>query len=257
MQRCPRYSESRSSIAISRLHGYFYAPAASARAAVLLLSPLFEEQRCAHRTLTVCARALAQAGAAVLRPDLYGTGNSDGLLSEITLDRWFDDVRAAAELLRARVGDLPLTLLACRAGALLAANAVAEGLPVERLVLWQPVVAGRNYLTQLRTRRMIQDQLTGDAPPETGECEVEGHALSAGLYSGLQTIRLPAEMPSIDLRLLQCSFNETILGEYARLSTTWGERLRVRCLNGEPFWNPHSPANDQALAQVVVEETLP
>lgn len=238
------------------LHGMFFAPQGECRAAILLVPPLFEEKRCAHRALTTCAQALARAGAAVLHPDLFGTGNSQGRLTDIALDRWIDDLHAARDYVRDRSGHAP-SILGCRAGALLAAHAIAEGLPTPRLTLLQPVTAGRGYLNQLRTRRMIQDKMTGDMPPEIGEYEVEGQLLSPTLYSEFQALRLPAEMPDIQMSLLQCSFNEKLLSEYERLVAQWGaERVRVRSLVCEPFWNPHSPHGYPALAQAIVEELL-
>ncbi len=77
-------------------------------------------------------------------------------------------------------------LLGCRAGALLAAQAAADGLSVERLILWQPVVSGRGYLGQLRTRRMVQEKMTGEEPVEVGKYEVEGQELSPEFYTELE-----------------------------------------------------------------------
>ena len=56
------------------------------------------------------------------------------------------------------VAEAPLCLIALRAGVL---PAVWAGLAAQRLLLWQPVLSGKSYLRQLRTRRMIQDAVTG------------------------------------------------------------------------------------------------
>lgn len=230
-------------------HGMLFLPDGTARRRVLLLSPLFEEKRAAHRALLTCARALAGAGAAVLLPDLSGTGNSGGSLADLTLVQWRDDIATADAFLHARAA-APLCLIGCRAGALLAAGTPGA----ERLLLWQPVAAGKGYLRQLRTRRKIQDSLTGDAPP-VGPREIEGVELSAALLAELEALALPDAAPTGDLRLLQCSFNETLLVEYARLAERW-PALRPRCLVAEPFWNPHSPGTYAELAAAVVEEAV-
>ncbi len=37
----------------------------------------------------------------------------------------------------------------------------------------------------------------------------------------------------------------------------WGaERVRVRCLISEPFWNPHTPGAYRELALALTEEVL-
>lgn len=237
------------------LHAVCMAPAGACRARVLLVSPLFEEKRCAHRALFTCARALAEAGAAVLIPDVTGIGNSAGSLAETDVAQWSADLRAAATVLNEH-GDGPLILVGCRAGALLAVRALADGLSAERLLLWQPVLAGRAYIRQLRTRRMIQDSITGEAPV-IGAHEVEGQELSAALHAELDALALPETPPALDLRLLQCSFTEKLLTEYERLVARWGaERVRVRCVTAEPFWNPHSPGDYADLGAALVEEVL-
>jgi len=228
-----------------------YLPAGSPRSRVLMVPPLFEEKRCAHRALTTCARALAAAGAAVLVPDLAGTGNSGGTLAEIRLETWLEDLHAAEAFLRERT-DVPSCLITLRAGVL---PAVQAGLAPERFLLWQPVLSGKSYLRQLRTRRMIQDSITGEAPP-VGPFEVEGQELSPVFYAELEALSL-TNAPAGDLRLLQCSFNTNLLTEYTRLVARWGEeKVKTRCIVAEPCWNAHTPGRYADLAAALVEEAL-
>jgi hypothetical protein len=234
----------------------YFAPAVAPGAGVLLVPPLFEEERSAHRALITGARALAQAGAAVLHAEVSATGNNPGLLADVRIAQWLEDLRHAAEYLTSRA-DVPLTVVGCRLGALLAACALAEGLSAERFLLWQPVTDGRAYLAQIRTRRAIQDKMTGETPPETGAYEVEGQELSPALYADLQTCSMPDDLPVADLRLFQCSFNDRLLGEYGRLQARWGlERLHVRCLVAGSFWLPHSPGDYAEVSAALVEEVL-
>ncbi|MHB9109721.1 MAG: alpha/beta hydrolase family protein [Armatimonadota bacterium] len=229
-----------------------YLPAGTPRARVLMVPPLFEEKRCAHRALATCARALANAGAAVLIPDLAGTGNSGGTLAEMRLQDWLDDLRAAEAFLREHT-DAPSCLVALRAGVLPALQARLEA---QRFLLWQPVLSGKSYLRQLRTRRMIQDSLTGEAPP-VGPHEVEGQELSPVFFAELEALGLPDAPPPGQLRLLQCSFNTNLLTEYARLVVRWGEeKVKTRCIVAEPCWNAHTPGRYTDLAAAVVEEAL-
>jgi len=238
------------------LHGIYCPAVGEPRASALIVSPLFEEKRCAHRALITCARALAGAGIAVLLPDLYATGNSAGTPMEINLDRWMCDLHTAVRWLRERA-EVPPVILACRAGALLAAQAVADGLPAARLILWQPVLSGRGYLGQLHTRRMVQEKMTGEEPVEVGKYEVEGMELSPELYASLESLRLPSTPPTPDTRLLQCSFSEKLLTEYERLVSQWGaDQVRARCVIAEPFWNPHTPGAYAALTTALTEEVL-
>lgn len=238
-------------------HAIYLAPADGAPTArVLLVTPLFEEKRCAHRALITCGRTLARAGAAVLIPDLSGTGNSARQLADLSLADWVADVQAAAEWLATQAPG-PLTVVGCRAGALLATAALAEGVTAARCILWQPVSAGRSYLSQARTRRAIQHQVTGGDPPVVGPHEVEGETLSEALHTALGDLKLPATAPAGEVRLLQCSFNEKLLGEYARLAEGWQiAPERIRCIVTEPFWYPHNPGPYTELAEALCAEVM-
>ncbi|OPZ83503.1 MAG: hypothetical protein BWY76_02241 [bacterium ADurb.Bin429] len=186
-----------------------------------------------------------------MRLEPSGTGNSAGSLTDMSLARWSADLCAAGEAL---AGDTPLILLACRAGALLAARALADGLTADRLLLLQPVTGGKEYLRQARTRRMIQDKLTGD-PPETHPREIEGQVLAEALLADLEAARLPDAPPIADTRIIQCSFNEKPVKEYADLLSRWNLPAdSLRALVHEPFWLPHSPGAYAALAAAIVEE---
>jgi hypothetical protein len=233
-------------------HAVFFPPEGETRAAVVMVPPLFDEQRCAHRALHACAMALGGAGIATLHLNLTGTGNSDGRLDTVTLDRWLTDIQTAIAFTRARATGVPLTLLGCRAGALLASRTT----DIDRLLLLQPVVSGASYLRQARTRRMIQDKLTGD-PPETHPREVEGQIVGEALLAELEALRLPDAPPVSDVRLLQCSFNTNPLKEYADLQTRWSlPAERFRALVQEPFWLPHTPGHYLSLKAAIIEEVL-
>ncbi|HOF87033.1 MAG TPA: hypothetical protein PLZ36_02860, partial [Armatimonadota bacterium] len=123
-----------------------------------------------------------------------------------------------------------------------------------QFLLLQPATSGAEYLRQARTRRMIQDKLTGD-PPETHPREIEGQVLSADLLAELEAARLPETPPLADIRMLQCSFTEKPVKEYADLLARWQLPAdRLRALVHEPFWLPHSPGAYTALAAAVVAE---
>lgn len=188
--------------------------------------------------------------------DLTGTGNSSGSLAEIGLAHWLEDIRAALEWLYERT-TAPLSIVACRAGALLALQLGSTELATTRLILVQPVLSGRSYLQQIRTRRMIQDQITGKTPPVVDEYEVEGHLLSPEFYNELQQLRSPAITPASDVRLLQCSFQEKLQGEYERQLTVWDNScVHARTIICVPFWYPHSPGSYAELTSAVIEEAL-
>lgn len=183
-----------------RLFALHIVPTGPVLGSALYVPSFAEEMNRCRSHAAAQARALAAAGVHCLLIDLYGTGESDGRLEDATWDLWRDDVAAAAR----RVGQLtghPPMLWGVRTGALLAAEAAAAmQVPVQRLLLWQPVLDGKVFLNQyLRLR--IASQLVSDAERETTErirarlnsgevLEIAGYPLTQALADGLASSRL-------------------------------------------------------------------
>ncbi len=119
--------------------------------AVLLCNPFGQEAIRTHRMFRVLAERLARSGIHAMRFDYFGTGDAAGDDTDGDLDIWRDDVLRAHEELRKRA--------ARRAGHLGSACAWAAPSPrwppntrptrPERLVLWEPIAHGCDYLDAL------------------------------------------------------------------------------------------------------------
>ncbi len=120
------------------------------RTAVLICASWGPEYMRAYRALHLFAERLAQNGHASMRFDYVGTGDSAGYSVEAGLDAWLDNVISAAAELRQQSGADRLCIVGLRLGALLAARAVAAGLEVACVVLWDPPADGKTWLTTLR-----------------------------------------------------------------------------------------------------------
>jgi len=136
-----------------RLFGVLHAPdeGQPVRAGVVLVPPFGHEAVRGHRFYRLLAERLSREGVAVLRFDLYGTGDSGGDDEDADLQAWAADLgQAHRELLRRTGGDRPVTWFGARLGASVALRAAPLAFPhVHRLVLWDPVFDGRGYLAQL------------------------------------------------------------------------------------------------------------
>jgi exosortase A-associated hydrolase 2 len=143
------------------------ADAAALRGSVLFIPAFNEEMNRCRSMLTLQAESLAAQGIGSLVIDLHGTGDSAGDYVDARWSHWLADIHAASEWLEAQPGGC-IAHLGIRLGAMLAA-AAAPTAPqrTQRLVLWQPVVDGKQHFTQFLRVKMAAQMDRPDLPKET------------------------------------------------------------------------------------------
>lgn len=249
-------------------------PAQSPRGAVLYIHPFAEEMNKSRRMAALAAEAFAREGWLVLQIDLQGCGDSSGDFADASWAGWLADVDAAWRWLEAR-GAGPIHLWGLRAGSLVLADWVASREVAAPLLLWQPVIDGRQHLTQfLRLKGVSQMLEESDAKAAIGTVraaieagrpvEVAGYTLAPALVSGLQAARLnlPADY-AMPVALFELSpAGSAVSPGLAALAGRWRERgipVTETALAGVAFWQTQeieiapslleaSPAALQALA---------
>jgi exosortase A-associated hydrolase 2 len=156
----------------------YHPPAGACRGAVLYVHPFGEEMNKTRRMAALQARALAALGYGVLQIDLHGCGDSSGDFADARWEQWQRDVALGADWLRRELGR-PVSLWGLRLGALLALEHArgADAGAIERVVLWQPVPAGAQYLTQF-LRLRVASEMMGDT--KSGGTDALRAALRAG-----------------------------------------------------------------------------
>lgn len=226
--------------------------------AVLAVSPFAEEMNRTRRMWTELAAALAAQGIAVLIPDLHGTGESDGDFSDARWERWLDDLAAARREAAAR-GATRIALVGARLGALLALDfarrvAASEDPGLERVVLWQPVLSGQQFMNQFLRLKLAAGIRRAGGPAETtgtlrarlarGErLEVAGYELPQALVASIDALSLAqlidGALPPISWLELSSSDPPAVspasARELAALAST-GRTIESRVVTGEPFW---------------------
>jgi pimeloyl-ACP methyl ester carboxylesterase len=134
-----------------RLFGLYTPGSARASRAVVLCPPWGQEYLRAHRSIRHLGNLLSRAGIHVLRFDYFGTGDSAGEMADADLKGWQNDIGTAIEELKDTAGVTRVALVGLRLGGTLAARVAAgRKAEVEKLVLWDPVVNGDEYLTEMR-----------------------------------------------------------------------------------------------------------
>ncbi|HXK20683.1 MAG TPA: AMP-binding protein [Polyangiaceae bacterium] len=131
------------------LFGALHGPSTGAESrAVLICSPIGHEHVRAHFILQRLARGLAEQGVPALRFDYYGCRDSLGQSRDATCARWRGDIVDAYEELKRRTSARQVTALGVRFGATLLSS-VASQLDLAKLVFWDPIERGSDYLAEL------------------------------------------------------------------------------------------------------------
>ena len=136
---------------VTRLYGVYH-PAKGAtprESGIVLCYPMGQEYMRAHRAFRMLSLMLAKRGYHVFRFDYYATGDSAGESGEGSLAQWGRDIGAAIEELKETADLEHVSLIGLRLGAALALEVAAGRDDIDRLVLWDPVVDGENYVEQL------------------------------------------------------------------------------------------------------------
>jgi len=185
MQRQPLYIGDGDDACFGWLHTDEAAPARDCVAVVC--PPIGHEYTRAHRTLRHLADRLASRGIPALRFDYHGIGDSPGTdLDPARVDRWLADIRVAVARARELTGKPRVCLVGVRMGATLAAMATWDA-PADLLVLWNPVVKGREFIRELQAIAMTAER---EADAIEGALESAGFVMSAETIESIKPIDL-------------------------------------------------------------------
>lgn len=171
---------------------------AETKAHIVFIPPFGEEMNRCRSLVASQARSFAAAGYACTLIDFYGTGDSQGELSESSLGIWYDNISRTIEFLKQEL-DQPVILWGLRLGGLLALDYAAKNPgSIQDIILWQPVNAAKVYVTQM-LRQRVASLMVRDLPPETtkeirqrlddGEMvEIAGYIVGGVLINDIEAI---------------------------------------------------------------------
>lgn len=217
------------------------------RGTIIHVPAFAEEMNKSRRMVALAADAWVQTGWRVLQLDLGGCGDSEGELAEASWDGWLEDVRYAYQWARAQDGG-PIWLWGLRLGALLACEASSRFRLDCGLLLWQPVVSGRQHLQQF-LRLLKAAQVVGKAGSDAdvsplqrlacGEMiEVAGYEISPALARAMELARIETVHAPHGVHWFQVG-GTAALPALDRIKAAWlaqGTDVQTHIVQGPPFW---------------------
>jgi pimeloyl-ACP methyl ester carboxylesterase len=214
-----------------KVFAVYHAAADPASDVLAVISPpLFSEGLRTQLALRELAIALAEENQHVIRFDWLGTGDSSGVLADMRVSDWAADVGAIIDEGRDITGAARINLVGVRAGALLLCNALRSLAPVERVVLWDPVRRGNDYLEELRRiqeRMLERNRYLTTASRRVAEQELGGQRIPADLRNDIEALddRVYTGVPAQRLTVIVTDGSNAFEGEaeplVIRFSCNW------------------------------------
>ena len=234
-----------------RLFGVFDEPATggASEVGVVLCYPHGPDYATAFRSFRILGTRFGRAGFHVLRFDYLGTGDSSGDVEDASIPQWIADVVTAIHELRTSRELREVSLIGLRLGATLAALAAAECQRVDRLVLWEPVIDGREYVATQRAlhRAWVDEEVRDGRKMLSADDELLGYRLTDRLRRDLENVSLwsLAKVPAPYIYVL----SQRPSREYERLAEQLrakGARVDTNCVDGPKIWS-RTPSMDEAF----------
>ena len=194
----------------------------AADTAVVLCPPWGWDEVASYSSRRAWANDLASHGHPVIRIDLPGSGDSGGDPSGPgRVDAWANAVREAAVWLLTVPGVTRVAVIGLGLSCLIAGKAIADGAPIDDLVLWSAPASGRAFLREQRAFAALQSSGLGEIDPTfpTGSLEVAGFTLSAETMEGIGPLEL-GSMPPGRLRRVLLLERDGTAGR-VRLDPAW------------------------------------
>lgn len=140
----------------------------------LMLNPAFDEKKRSQKFQAETGRMLAERGFTVLRFDYQGSGDSDGATHTMDWDQNVADAQYLSRMLKERFQLSKIGLIGIRIGADLAIQVAESDAIGKHIIMVQPVISGKRYLTEQRLRRKTF-QVLHKMEVETDLVDIDGH----------------------------------------------------------------------------------
>jgi pimeloyl-ACP methyl ester carboxylesterase len=221
-------------------------PATPVRGAAVLCAPWGAEYFVSHRILRHLALRLSEAGYHVLRFDYYGTGDSAGGREEGDLASWYDDACLAVDEVKAMSEEATVLALGVRLGAVIAWRLALTRKDVRAVVLWDPIVTGRDYLAELALMQAEVDRWSLSPPPTPISRDAPDHLmgmpLSPSMRNSIEAVT-PAEYRQHNPARVSVFFSEDGVARLQLQESlqSGGTPVHVETMPGETAWRTADP----------------
>jgi pimeloyl-ACP methyl ester carboxylesterase len=224
---------------------------------IVLCYPIGQEYIRAHRTFVQLGARLSAVGFPVLRFDYYGCGDSEGNFGEASITRWMEDISSAVNEMRDRTHIEKVCLLGLRLGGSLSMMYASKDDGIDGLILWNPIVSGRNHIRELNIlhKETLKNTYTSKPRKKNNNTkEFLGYSFLDSLLSGIGQIDLLSAKPAHDNKTLFIQSGQMEDGDKMRaFLRECSPHLMEKELPGPNVWleDPYQEIVQQSVVQLV------
>ncbi len=235
------------------LTGYYHPPQVRARylPAVLMCNPFGEEALRAFRLFRLLAERFSAAGVPVLRFDYFGTGDSAGDCDAVRFAGMVSNIHEAHEELLSLSAAPRALWLGLRLGGSAALSAATERADRPAgLILWEPIIHGKDYLNGLLSVRdkALKGTIGERAPGALPLCEVLGFAVPEVLECELGSLDLTRVDDRPARRIMLIPDTDATAGKaLAQSLMDTGAVVDLMDRPEDPSWNSDRAMNDYVI----------
>lgn len=239
----------------AQLFGSYHPPAGNQcrTSGVVLCYPVGQEYIRAHRSFLQLAQKLSGKGLASLRFEYVGCGDSSGDQADWTLPEWLEDIQAATRELRRLSGVSSVYLIGLRLGASLALLAAPHCPGLAGLVLWEPIVRGRDFIRELEREhaQWLNGSFAEPAPGRSEQTEFLGFAFPPRILREIESIDLECVQLATPCRVLLVSNRDSESSDVMRQTLAAFDTSVTQCHVDEPaFWQKHEDDDEKGLVPI-------
>ena len=243
-----------------QLFGCLHHPTSSERrdCALVLCYPMGQEYIRSHRTFVQLASRLSSAGFPVLRFDYFGCGDSAGDFEYASIAQWVEDISTAVHEIRKRCNPKNVCLLGLRLGGTLSMLAGSNGLDVDGMILWNPVLNGKKFIREqyvLHKETLKNTYASRGRKYKKGPKEFIGYPFSDDLLTDIGNIDLyQVNRKSHNMALFIKSGEMEDEDMMKSLSSETNPLADVKCLPGPNVWleDPYQEIVQHSVIQTAV-----
>lgn len=220
----------------------------------IYIHPFADEMNKSRRMAALQARRFAAMGYGVLQIDLFGCGDSSGEFKDARWAIWKQNLAAARQWIEQHTV-APISLWGLRLGALLALDFAKDSeKAIDKIVLWQPVINGKLFLTQFLRLQLASKMLSGDTEKKISVqtmresvsaghlLEVAGYELAPDLVVAIDNLSLTELMitnGAVYWFEMTAEAGRPMAPASARIASAWkntGNNLQIHHVVCLPFW---------------------